>query len=203
MNIYLRHHRCFSETLRRLSALDVGWDGHCGSPLKRKTLFSATEFFACRPDLTLGAHAELTLRGGLTVTLFRDGCDVTIQFCTEDSIHVSRLSPEKTPTLEIFFKKINADALGELAPEIPEETAPIIDFMASDDEVVGPEREGFCAVRLASKGEMLVGRRTCMRGVIAFHPVSDVPDEITREQRLSDGTFVANLAKREGSARAA
>jgi hypothetical protein len=201
MTLYLRHHRAFCENLNRLHDLEVSWDGKGGMPLMKKALLSAMELFGHRPDLVVGSRVELFQRGGLLVSLFRNGRDVSILFCGKGSVRVSCHRPKMRPDFTVSHAMVTSGMLTTLETPLPFNTADItLDVEQSNDVRLVSPFDGFNILRLrksAIPGEcrLYMGRTGFLPGLYAFQDAIDLPEDLPVDQPLTDTSCLSDLMK--------
>lgn len=198
MSIYLSHHRTFCENLFVLHNLEVSWDGNGGLPLRRKALQAATEIFGRRPDLAIGSRVDLS-RGGLRVGLFRDGRDLTILIYPLGQVRLARHLPRQRPDLELFEKVVCERVFAKLEQAAPSSGAiPLLDVSHPEDVFFTDPFEGFEVLRLEDNAEaganrLLMGRRSHSPHVYAFQEISELPQDLIRDQPVTGQTRLLDL----------
>lgn len=201
MTLYLRHHRAFCENLTSLHDLEVSWDGKGGVPLMKRALLSAMELFGHRPDLVIGSKAELLQRGGLHVGLFRNGRDVSIQFCAKGSVRVSCHKPKMRPDFTASHSMVTSGLLSALETALPYHPDHLnLDVEQEDDVRLIVPFEGFNILRLRKSnlpGEcrLYMGRTGFLPGLYAFQDAFDLPEDLPVNQPLTDTSCLSDLMK--------
>ena len=198
MSVYLEHHRVYCDGLSRLNELGVSWDGLGGVPLRRKALQSAMELFGQRPDLTIGAEVGL-VRGGMEVGLFRSGRDLRVQICAAGTVVVSGHFPRRRPDVLISMRTVSRAGIAELEAAIPFASGrPILDHVRPDDVSFLIPFDGFCVMRLiprtgTAECRLLIGRRSLVTGLYAYHDAADLPEDLFVDQPLPGGARLSGL----------
>jgi hypothetical protein len=198
MNLYLEHHRAYCDGLSRLHDLEVSWDGLGGLPLRKRALQSAMELFGQRPDLAIGAEVGLS-RGGLEVGLFRSGRDLRVQICAAGTVVVSGNFPRRRPDVLISMRTVSRAGVAVLEELLPFATGgPVLDHDRPDDVTFLRPFDGFCVMRLipGTGGvdfRLLIGRRSLIPGVYAYHDAADLPEDLYVDQPLAGGARLSDL----------
>lgn len=197
MFAYLDHHRAFCEHLWSLHGLDVSWDGQGASPLRRRPLQAAMEFFGRRPDLVIGSSVRLK-KGGLEIGLFRDGRDIQVMVCKDGTMLVSGHRPLQCADFMISEKTVTEAFLREVRKVLPlGGCTPTLSMRTDTDVLFQDPFEGFEALRLEGAGgpnpRLLVGRSSFLSNFHAYHDVSDLPEDIYRDQQLTDKSRLRDL----------
>jgi len=198
MSIYLTHHRAFCEHLAHLHDIGVSWDEKGSMPLRKKALQTAMEFFGQRPDLAIGAEVQL-VRGGLEAGLFRGGRDLRIQICSAGTFLISGHRPRRRPDFMISKKVVCRELLREVHDAVSSDLDfPTLDQALPDDVTFSEPFDGFTVMRLIpgqGPGEcrLMIGRRSVVPDLYAYHDAIELPDDLYRDQPLSGNASLRDL----------
>lgn len=199
MTFYLRHHRAFCDNLGRLHDLEVSWDRKGGMPLMKKALLSAMEFFGRRPDLMIGSKAELIQRGGLEISLFREGMDVSVQFCPKGSVRVSCHRPKKPPDFTAYHNMVTSVLLENFEAFLPFGVGDLmLDVHQEGDVLLTVPFDGFQVLRLRKSdttGEcrLFMGRTGVVPDLYAFQDALELPEDLPLDQPLTGWARLSDL----------